>query len=221
MSLFKTTEDEDWITLQMFGSPQTSIVNLEGAQVWAHAFKHFRLPYQHGNSRFCTCLINVTVSSPLPLFTDQQFFYCHGACLSSFILTHKIQELNHWALNLLPPVLQSPPSLSFSVFLTVHSSDSLQLIQTSLHFHCTQLWCNSCSPNTKVVNTSSTLRLKMAYRSYLNVLNVGKCKNEKLYTKKNQTMFIQGFGQDHTTWKYRKTLNSELLQWDSAVLYTP
>jgi len=34
---------------------------------------------KHGNSRFCTCLITVTVSSPLPLFTDQQFLCCHGA----------------------------------------------------------------------------------------------------------------------------------------------
>jgi hypothetical protein len=46
MSLFKTMEDEDWLTLQMFRSPQTGIVSLEGAQVWANAFKHFRLPHQ-------------------------------------------------------------------------------------------------------------------------------------------------------------------------------
>jgi len=46
MSLFKTVEDEDRLTLQMFKSPQTGIVSLEGAQVWAHAFKHLRLPNQ-------------------------------------------------------------------------------------------------------------------------------------------------------------------------------
>jgi len=56
----------------------------------------------------------------------------------------------------------TPTPLSSSVFMTVCSSDILQLIQTSLHVHCTQLWHYSCSPNTKVVNTSSTLRLKMA-----------------------------------------------------------
>lgn len=71
---------------------------------------------KHGNSRFCTCLITVTVS-PLPLFTDQQFLYCYGAwCLSSFILTHKIRELNHWVLNLLPPVLHSHPLIFFSLY---------------------------------------------------------------------------------------------------------
>lgn len=70
---------------------------------------------KHGSSRFCTCLINVTVSSPLPLFTDQQFLYCQGVCLSSFILNHKIQELNHWVLNLLLPVLHSHPLIFFSL----------------------------------------------------------------------------------------------------------
>jgi hypothetical protein len=70
---------------------------------------------KHGNTRFCTCLINVTVSSPLPLFTDQQFIYYHGACHSSFILNHKIQELNHRVLNLLPPVLHSHPLIFFSL----------------------------------------------------------------------------------------------------------
>jgi hypothetical protein len=36
-------------------------------------------------------------------------------CLSSFILTHKIWELNHWLLSLLPPVLHSHPLIFFSL----------------------------------------------------------------------------------------------------------
>lgn len=39
-------DDEECLTLLMFKSPQTGIVSLEGTQVWAHAFKHFRLPNQ-------------------------------------------------------------------------------------------------------------------------------------------------------------------------------
>lgn len=44
-------------------------------------------------------------------------------------------------------------------------------------------------PNTEFVNTSSTLRLKMAYGPNLNVLNVGKCKTEKLVPRKIQHLY--------------------------------
>lgn len=116
MSLFKTMEDEDRLTLQMFKFPQTGTVSLEGALVWAHATDTSDCFTKHGNSRFCTCRIIVTVSSPLPLFTDQQFLYCHCAwCFSSSILTHKIRELNHWVLYFLPPVLHSHPIIFFSL----------------------------------------------------------------------------------------------------------
>jgi len=72
-------EDEDWLTLQTLKSPQTGTVGLEGAQVWAHAFKHFRLSHQTRQQQvlylpyYCHCFFTTST------FTDQQFLDYHGA----------------------------------------------------------------------------------------------------------------------------------------------
>jgi hypothetical protein len=67
----------------MFKSPQIATVSLEGTKVLAHAFNTADCLNKHGNSRFCTCLITVALSSPFPLFTGQQFLVPDVSVLTS------------------------------------------------------------------------------------------------------------------------------------------